>query len=328
MRFDRGVAAFKYRWDLLFRENDSMETRFLIITLLLTALLVPYALVYGQSHVEYTIRIADDGSALWTVTQTGTDIQVSNDTIVEFQQKIALLLESARNATSRDMVANTTSITITPSGSYVVVEYKFYWANLSKTENARITIGDVFQASDFFLQLYGDGEVLLIYPPEYVVEAVSPAPYEQRASSQTIRWLGTLNFNNGQPSIVLRKASSSALMGFLEQNVLLILGGVITTGGLSAGLYMLREHKRKKKAEKKRQPSTFLLMENDEDKIMKLLRSSGGSMYQSAVVNQCRFSKAKTSQLLASLENKDLISRYKKGRDKIVSIVEPSKSES
>jgi len=303
-----------------------MKACFPIIVVFLTALLVPYALVYGQSHTEYTIRIASDGSAVWTVTQTGTGIQVSNDTIAEFQQKIALLLESAMNATNRDMVANTTSITITPSGSYVVVEYEFYWANFGKTEDAGITIGDVFQSSDFFLQLYGDGEVSVTYPSEYVVETALPVPYEQTAFPQTLRWLGTLNFNKGQPSIVLRK-SSSTLMGFLEQNVPFIIGGVITIGGLSAGLYVLRERKRKNEAERKRQPGAFLLMENDEDKIVKMLRSSGGSMYQSAIASQCRFSKAKTSQLLASMENRGLISRYKKGRDKIVSVAEPSKRE-
>ena len=45
-------------------------------------------------------------------------------------------------------------------------------------------------------------------------------------------------------------------------------------------------------------------------------------MRQSAIAEQCRFSKAKTSQLLAVLEQKKVITRYKKGRDKIVTLNE------
>ena len=67
--------------------------------------------------------------------------------------------------------------------------------------------------------------------------------------------------------------------------------------------------------------------ETEESKILKLLKSSGGGMRQSAIVEQCRFSKAKTSQLLGGLEKKGSVTRYKKGRDKIVNLTERVKSE-
>jgi uncharacterized membrane protein len=63
-------------------------------------------------------------------------------------------------------------------------------------------------------------------------------------------------------------------------------------------------------------------LETEEGKILKLLKSSGGSMRQSDIVEQCRFSKAKTSQLLAALEKNGDITRYKNGRDKIVNLTE------
>ena len=68
-------------------------------------------------------------------------------------------------------------------------------------------------------------------------------------------------------------------------------------------------------------------VETEEGKILKLLKLSGGSMRQSAIVDQSRFSKAKTSQLLTVLEKKGTITRYKKGRDKIVNLTERVKSE-
>jgi len=64
------------------------------------------------------------------------------------------------------------------------------------------------------------------------------------------------------------------------------------------------------------------LIESDEEKIIKVIRNSGGVLNQTAIAEQCRFSKAKTSQLLASLEQKGVIKRFKKGRDKIVTLAE------
>jgi uncharacterized membrane protein len=45
-------------------------------------------------------------------------------------------------------------------------------------------------------------------------------------------------------------------------------------------------------------------------------------MRQSDINDALKFSKAKTSQLLAALEKKGDITRYKKGRDKIVNLAE------
>ena len=66
---------------------------------------------------------------------------------------------------------------------------------------------------------------------------------------------------------------------------------------------------------------------SEEDKVLKLLKSYGGSMRQSEITEQCRFSKAKTSQLLTALEKKGSITRYKSGRDKIVTLKERVKGE-
>ena len=73
--------------------------------------------------------------------------------------------------------------------------------------------------------------------------------------------------------------------------------------------------------------STVTLLETEEEKVVKVLRSNGGSAYQSAITEQCRFSKAKTSQLLSALEAKGVVQRYKKGRDKIVNLNEQAKGE-
>jgi uncharacterized membrane protein len=61
-------------------------------------------------------------------------------------------------------------------------------------------------------------------------------------------------------------------------------------------------------------------IESEEDKIVRLLKTSGGTLRQSEITNRLKFSKAKTSQLLTSLENRGILTRYKKGRDKIVTL--------
>jgi uncharacterized membrane protein len=71
-----------------------------------------------------------------------------------------------------------------------------------------------------------------------------------------------------------------------------------------------------------------LLVESEEEKVLRIVRANGGTAFQSAITEQLRFSKAKTSQLLTSLEKKGVVRRYKKGRDKIVTLAEKNRSDS
>jgi len=107
-----------------------------------------------------------------------------------------------------------------------------------------------------------------------------------------------------------------------------IIGAIVAVlGTLSLlGFYTFKRRKMNGKSASVVLPDTSIL-ESEEDKVIKILKSSGGNMRQSAIAEQCRFSKAKTSQLLANLEKKGNIIRYKKGRDKIVNLTERVKGE-
>lgn len=289
---------------------------------LLMGLLVLNGTAYGESRVEYSIEIFDDGSATWVVSQTGVEIQVSPETLNEFEDRVKALVDNARVQTNRSMTSKMVSLTLTPSGVYLVAEYMFNWTFFSVPDNERIMIGDVFQVVDVFSSLLGDGEVHIKYPLEYSPETVFPDPYEQRTNDQMLIWLGTLNFRDNQTNIVLRRESDVELVDFFWQNWLLILGVFAVSGGALSSFYVLRRYKRSQDESKKEpQLPIFPGKESDEDKIVRIIKSSGGSTYQSAIVEACRFSKAKTSLLLASLERKGTITRYKKGRDKIVTLV-------
>jgi uncharacterized membrane protein len=291
-----------------------MKTCFLAIVLSLSMLGILFSTAYGTLRTEYTIQINRDGSVTWTIVQTGTDIQVSPDTLKQFQTNITSLVQAAGAKTQRSMAAMAPSITSTVSGSYVEADYRFSWENFSKIENTTMTVGDVFQVENFFGQLYGDGEVTVTYPSGYVLEAVSPPPIRQDDSHQTLEWAGTGDFSNGLPFISLKEKPYV----FMDQNVMVVLGLVVIGGISSASYYTFR--RRRKKPVSLAQPKVPVLaeIESDEEKVVKLLRSSGGGLFQSAITQQCKFSKAKTSQLLSTLESKGMVRRHKRGRDKIV----------
>jgi uncharacterized membrane protein len=303
-----------------------MKTHILFIVSLFTLLLISCRLAYGEDQTEYTIQIGGNCSATWIIRRT-VGVQDSIDTLEEFQNRVEALVETAKNKTGRDMTVDVESMTFTPSGSNVTVEYKFYWRNFSKIEDKKIMISDVFQVKDVFLQLYGNGEICITYPSQYIVETVSPSPEERNDSLQILKWLKTEDFINGFPVIILRDKSLTP--GFLEtfgQNVIIILGLVVIAAGSSIGFYVFKR-RREKESETAKTPELIGLpkIESAEEKIVKMLKSSGGSLYQSAIVDQSKFSKAKTSQLLTALEKTGIVSRYKKGRDKIVILIEQDK---
>ena len=128
---------------------------------------------------------------------------------------------------------------------------------------------------------------------------------------------------NGKPSITLNlKVQDGNEVGW-PQNTLIAVVSAIAVAASLIGFYMVRRNKQKTKDGST--VATFAgttLIESDEEKILKTIRNSGGVLNQTAIAEQCRFSKAKTSQLLATLEQKGVIKRFKKGRDKIVTLTE------
>jgi uncharacterized membrane protein len=303
-----------------------MRTSILFVTVSFVLLLTPYAIVYCERQIEYDIHVDSDGLATWIITQVA-ELNASIDSLEQFQNRVTLLVEAAKNETGREMTGDVESIKHVLSGSYVIVEYIFMWKNFSKIEDSKILIGDVFQVENIFLQLCGDGEVHLTYPSGYIVEAVSPEPYERDDSQQTIRWLGTNDFTNGLPIIILEeKIINPGFLEALQESAIMIVSLVAIISASSVSFFVFRRHRKtKRKTIESVEHLTLPRIESDEDKIVKLLKASGGGLHQSAIVNQLKFSKAKTSQLLAALESKGVVSRYKKGRNKIVTLVERDK---
>src|SRR5271157_1551 len=294
---------------------------FVAITLFSLLLLVPCEMANPAGSTQYSIQVESDGSSAWTITRTETQIQSSLDTLIEFKGKVESLVQAAENVTQRSMGVDESEFSLTSnfSGSYVTVEYRFYWQNFSKANDSDIIIGDVFQVENFFSQLYEDGQVTITYPSEYVVKQASPAPYQQNDSLHILTWLGTTDLVNGQTLITLEKQSSTADSAETAKDAAIIAGIIIAAAACSMTLYEVTRRKRKKRKEQEKAEHKDLPeIESDEEKILSLLKTSEKAVNQSSIAEQCRFSKAKTSQLLASMESKGMIKRQTRGREKMV----------
>jgi uncharacterized membrane protein len=290
-------------------------------------MLLPIYKANCQNYVEYSIQINSDGSALWKITSF-SDLNASIDTLNGFQNKVSNLINSASAATSRDMSVNEDSLQIntTISSESKTTEYSFLWQNFSIIKGNQIIFGDVFQVSGFFSQLYGDAALQISYPSTFSVKSVTPVPYQRDDTAKMLNWARTQDLVSSQTNVILIQTSfNNSNQNKWQEYIIVAVVAAIGVTLSFVGFYRLK--RRKQSPSSTMIPVEFAEVETEEDKILNLLKASGGSVRQSTIVDQCRFSKAKTSQLLTVLEKKGIITRYKRGRDKIVNLVEREKSE-
>ena len=304
--------------------NHRLTACLTICTFLL--LLLPLHAAQGQNYFEYNIQIKNDGSSVWTITQFSS-ANATVETFDVFQQKIFNLVDSAASITNREMTIDQNSLQIntTISSESKTTEYTFVWLNFSIVQDDKISFGDVFQVTNFFDQLYGDAALQVNYPSDFSIKLVTPEPYERQDSADILKWSRTQDLVTNTVSVVLTSNSQDGTSPSNGWQIYAVVAVVFAVGAILSvlGVYMF---KRRKNIAASGTPAESALM-SEEDKVLKLLKSSGGRMRQSEITEQTRFSKAKTSQFLAALEEKGRITRYKNGRDKIVTLKERVKGE-
>ena len=303
--------------------NHRLTACLTIFTLLL--LLLTLHAAQGQNYFAYNVQVKSDGSAVWTITQFSS-ATATVETFDVFQQKVFDLVDSSASITHREMAVDENSLQIntTVSSESKTTEYSFVWQNFSIVQGSKFSFGDVFQVNNFFGQLYGDAALQLTYPSDFSVQSVSPAPYERQDSADLLKWSRTQDLVTNRVSIVLTSNSQNIGNGSDWQQYAIVI--VVSAVGVTLSLLGFYTFKRRKNNAASTTLAESPLL-SEEDKVLKLLKSSGGSMRQSKITEQSRFSKAKTSQLLSALEKRGSITRYKNGRDKIVTLKERVKGE-
>jgi len=267
----------------------------------------------ATTYVQYRIQLNADGSATWIITQV-SGINGTADTWTGFQQKINALVSSASSQTHREMSIDDGSLqmsTTSTSTDSKTTEYGFTWLNFSVTGNGKLVVGDVFGVSSFFAQLYGDGALQINYPTNCTLQSATPAPDQKDPSTQTLEWLGTQFFVAEEPNIVFTTQARGYASSVQPPPFLLLasVSAVVAVAAtIAAWIFFMRT---RSKVNPTTATPTLTLPETEEEKVLRLLRSSGGNAYQSAITEQFRFSKAKTSMLLTGLERKGLVRRYK-----------------
>jgi uncharacterized membrane protein len=311
---------------------------------LLVALCVSFALVifvspfneaHAQDYIEYRVLINNDGSTAWSITQA-SDINVSRDTWENFQQRVITLVDAAKNLVQRQMTIDLNSFEMTTTNfqetQSKTTTYKFIWLNSTIIREEELVFGDIFLLNGFFSQLYGEGTIQITYPQAYDVQSASPTPNQEDESIQTLKWFRTQDFLIGRPNIALTTSSQTPSPPTnTNQNelTLYVLIGISSAIVLASTIGISIIRRRKQKTRMKIESinlENILPIEIEEQKILRILHASGGSAFQSIITEQAKFSKAKTSQLLTAMENKGTVRRYKKGRDKIVTLTERAKS--
>ena len=266
-----------------------------------------------------TVQVRSDGSAVWTVTQFSS-ANATVESWESFQQKIFDLVDSASTITHRAMDIDEASLQIntTLSLESKTTEYTFVWRNFSIVGN-ELSFGDVFAVNNFFGQLFGDAALQVSYPQDFTVKSVYPPPYERQDELHTLKWARTQDLAGSNTRIILTPDDfiTTNIPRQTDFIVIALLAVGISVPLLGFYAFKKRRNNGKSAAFAVAEAS---VIETEEDKILKLLKTSGGTMRQSDITERLGFSKAKTSQLLTALEGKGNLARYKKGRDKIVTL--------
>ena len=277
--------------------------------------------------VTYTINIKENGSAIWdveyrTLLSTKEDFdsfenysaQINSKYLVEFRELMQRSAQEAAVATARTMVARDfngeTIIQSTPTGKYGVVHYTFTWTNFAKT-GQNINVGDVFVGG---LYLSNDNTLIIQYPQDYTVEQVMPQPDQIRDG---MIWYGLRSFSSGEPQIILAKPSFTSTIVIISVIIGLFIAG---------GVFLI---KRKIEAEEKTSPEIpetniqipEIEMLDVEDRIMKILKESGGTLYQSEIGRQLNLPKSTVSSALNELHGKNIIQKIRKGRENLIRVI-------
>lgn len=287
--------------------------------------------------ITYTINLKENGSAIWnveyrTLLTTNEDFnsfdnyskQLKSVYLPEFNELMQRSASEASAATSRSMVARDfsgdTFIQSTPTGKYGIVHYAFTWTNFSNSDS-NLNIGDVFVGG---LYLNKDSTLIIQYPTGFTIEEATPEPDQNR---EELIWYGLRSFDAGEPRIILTKPTFPWITAFM---VILIIaaGTIIVTFAIKRRKQDFNDNEVKQNDGLQQNNEvqqnieiTEIEMMDVEERILKLLKDSGGALYQSEIGRQLSLPKSTVSAALNELHARKQIQKIKKGRENLIRLV-------
>ncbi len=273
----------------------------------------------------------------------------------DFEQKAETLAERAANETARDMTATAFEreafVTTGLESDIGVVEMSFTWTNFAAVESDRLVVSDVFGNG-----LYLDEDQRLVFETGdgLAFENASPEPnslsHDTLNESESITWEEEGTFDEGEPRVVFTAASTdNAVLGpdqppdgatdnattsdtIVDGAHWILIAGLLAVvlGGTAAVVYRFGRPIRSIRSGSQpsgsastdtvQSPITDAELLSDEDRVINLLEANGGRMKQVNIVDRCEWSKSKVSMLLSDMEERELISKLRVGRENIISL--------
>jgi uncharacterized membrane protein len=182
------------------------------------------------------------------------------------------------------------------------------FAKLDPDKN--LNIGDVFVGG---LYLSKDNTLIIQYPSGYTIEKAEPQPDQVRDG---MVWYGLRTFKAGEPAVILSRPSSSWMPPVIAVSAVFI---------IAAFVYMRKARGKNMVIDAATEPVAETLTEaammDVEDRIVKLLNESGGSLYQSEIGKKLDIPRSTVSAALIQLHDKKIIQKVKKGRENLIRLV-------
>ena len=296
--------------------------------------LISTASAANEYQTTYTINVRPDGTAVWNVEyRTALITQGDHDSfenytgqlktiyLGEFRELMQNSVSAASNATARKMMAGgftgEASIETAPTGNYGVVHYSFTWTGFAKVDTDKnIIIGDVFVGG---LYLSKENALIIQYPSGYTAEMVIPQPDLVRDG---MIWYGLRSFNAREPIMVLKPPFSWMPYALAFVIVVAVLTIILKSRKESKVLDIPSGEGTGTREELHNETGGDLI--HLEERIVALLKESGGSLYQSDIVKKLDLPKSTVSSALNALHSKKIIQKIKKGRENLIRLAETS----
>ncbi len=348
-----------YRWSDILNRRNLLALSALAIVVLMTWM--PVSVGYDSEYdTAYRVNLYGNGSAAWIIEQrielkTQTEVDDFSNTIAEvsgnesemsfFSDRINSAVNDAVTATGRSMNASdfriSASIDDTITGRYGVVEYSFRWSNFARIcDNGSLLIGDVLTSG---LYLPENSLLIIQIPDGYDAASVSPQP--DSGENNALIWSGRRYLDSGEPSILVQQSSITGIpQSYLTAGLTVLALIILIYGALAfrrkratAGMKIESRPEKDEGAkpvggvstDERGMPadvdSIEEMLKRDEDRVVELLRSRGGVMYQSDIVLEMGFSKSKTSMLINNLKDEGIIEKIMKGRRNLIRLKENAK---
>lgn len=287
-------------------------------------------------RVIYRLELGDE-SEREAFEELQAEIEEEPATYLEpFEERMERTAGEGQTATAREMTVEGFAVTAEhstqPDTEFGTVTFTFEWHGFATAEDDGATV----HAGDALDRLFLDEETTLTlkWDEEYELEAHTPEA--DTVEDDEVAWRGPLEFDLGEPRIVLTSGGAGA--GILPATPLLLSG--VAVAALVVGLWVLIRQRgipegdgepdpgesspRPPPAESDPEPDGDdgppLELLSNEERVLALLEENDGRIKQKEVAETLDWSAAKTSQVVGTLREEGQLETFRIGRENVLTL--------